>query len=234
MGRDTTHLRACTALELCLDIERTFEACNPRPTMPTSRTHDERLESLLRTSAQVFAEHGYHGTSMRDLSRATGMSLAGMYHYVRGKDDLLYRIQERCFNGFIEGVRMAAEQGADPTDRIRRLIHHHVLFYSSHASQMKVLAHEANSLSEESQAAIIELEREYLDLLTELVREARAGAPGPEHRIAAFGLVGMVNWLYTWYHPDGPISPEQLADHFAVLFLHGILAPVPSATPQTE
>jgi AcrR family transcriptional regulator len=202
--------------------------------MPTTPTHDERLEQLLHTSARVFAEHGYHGTSMRDLSRATGMSLAGMYHYVRGKDDLLYQIQERCFAGFIEGVRSAAQEGADPSDSIRRLIRHHVMFFSAHMSQMKVLAHEADSLNDDSQAAITQLEREYLDLLTELVRRARGGDRAPEHTIAAFGLVGMVNWLYTWYDPEGPISPEQLAEQFATLFLHGILAAASSTVAPAE
>jgi AcrR family transcriptional regulator len=162
---------------------------------------------------------------MRDLSRATGMSLAGMYHYVRGKDELLYQIQERCFTGFIEGVGMAARDGSNPADSIRHLIRHHVIFFASHMSQMKVLAHESESLSEDAQAAIGNLEREYLDLLTELVRAAREEEPGPRHQIAAFGLVGMVNWLYTWYDPEGPITPEQLADQYAALFLNGILAP---------
>jgi AcrR family transcriptional regulator len=202
--------------------------------MSTTPTHDERLEQLLNTSARVFAEHGYHGTSMRDLSRATGMSLAGMYHYVRGKDDLLYQIRERCFSEFIEGVRNAAQEGSDPADSIRRLVRHHVTFFSENMSQMKVLAHEADSLSEDAQTAITQLEREYLDLLTDLVRAARSSGPGPEHTIAAFGLVGMVNWLYTWYDPNGPIPPHQLADQFAALFLHGILAPQSSAVTPSD
>jgi AcrR family transcriptional regulator len=165
---------------------------------------------------------------MRDLSRATGMSLAGMYHYVRGKDDLLYQIQERCFTGFIDGARTAAKDGKDSTDRIRHLIRHHVVFFADHMSQMKVVAHEADSLSEDAKAAIDQLEREYLELVTDLIREARNGRPDTEHRIAAFGLFGMVNWLYTWYDPQGPTTPPQLADQFTELFLHGILAPAPS------
>jgi len=152
-----------------------------------------------------------------------------MYHYVRGKDDLLYQIQERCFTGFIDGARTAAQEGKDPVDRIRHLIRHHVVFFADHMSQMKVLAHEANSLSEEAKASIEQLEREYLELVTDLIREARNGRPGPEHRIAAFGLFGMVNWLYTWYDPEGPNTPDQLAEQFTELFLHGILTNPPTA-----
>src|ERR1041384_6925897 len=59
------------------------------------RPYDERLDHLLARAARVFADKGYHPTTMRDLSAASGMSLAGMYYYVRGKEDLLALIQER-------------------------------------------------------------------------------------------------------------------------------------------
>src|ERR1044071_8613102 len=57
--------------------------------------YDQKLEHILRTSARIFAEKSYHSTSMRDISRATGMSLAGLYHYCKSKDELLFLIQEQ-------------------------------------------------------------------------------------------------------------------------------------------
>src|SRR6266571_520958 len=81
------------------------------------RPYDERLDHLLARAARVFADKGYHPTTMRDLSAASGMSLAGMYYYVRGKEDLLALIQERCFTLVLEGARraVAAEhQGEAP------------------------------------------------------------------------------------------------------------------------
>jgi AcrR family transcriptional regulator len=197
--------------------------------MSNSPPYDERLDQLLATSAEVFAQQGYHGTSMRDLSRATGMSLAGMYYYVRGKDDLLFRIQERCFTGFLEGARTAVLENTDPAYRIRRLVHHHVTFFAANMSQMKVLAHESDSLTKEGQAAIDQLKREYTALLTGLVGEVRNTEPGPDEKVAAYALFGMMNWVYTWYQPNGSVSPEQLADRFADLFLHGLRNSLPAA-----
>ena len=57
--------------------------------------YDQRLQHLLASAARTFAERGFHATSMRDLSRASGMSLSGIYHYVKGKVELLYLIQDR-------------------------------------------------------------------------------------------------------------------------------------------
>src|SRR5438128_5985346 len=65
-------------------------------------TYDEKLELILRTSARIFAEKSYHSTSMRDISRATGISLAGLYHYCRSKEELLFLIQDNCFVRVLE------------------------------------------------------------------------------------------------------------------------------------
>ncbi len=184
--------------------------------------YDERLERLLAVAARVFAEKGYHATTMRDLARATGMSLAGMYYYVQGKDELLFLIQERCFQQVLAGANAAVAEGAGPAERVARFIRHHVGFFASHMSEMKVLSHEAKSLSTPRLDKINRLKRGYVDLLARLIADLdEDGDRRPDPRIAAYGLFGMMNWIYTWYDPKGPVSPETLADDFAQLFLTG-------------
>ncbi|HLB36173.1 MAG TPA: TetR/AcrR family transcriptional regulator [Gemmatimonadales bacterium] len=194
--------------------------------------YDERLEHLLRTAARVFAEKGYHATTMRDLARATGMSLAGMYYYVQGKDELLFVIQERCFQQVLAGATAAVAETSSPVERVTRFIHHHLGFFASHMSEMKVLSHEARSLTGPRLDKVNRLKRRYVDLLAELITNLDVDGDGrPDPRIAAYGLFGMMNWIYTWYDPKGPVSPETLADHFAQLFLTGALGS-PSAVAQ--
>src|SRR5437870_13412077 len=110
------------------------------------RPYDERLDHFLSRAARVFADKGYHSTTMRDLAAATGMSLAGMYYYVQGKGELLYRIQERCFTQ----VLPAAEQvlawlrsgGADPIERRQAFLRHYLVFLASDAGGIKVRPHD--------------------------------------------------------------------------------------------
>ncbi len=125
-------------------------------------TYDERLQHLLATAANIFAAHGFHSTTMRDLSRATGMSLAGMYYYVEGKDELLFLIQERCFTEILTGARAAIAAETYPLERLRRFIRHHVGFFTAHMAEMKVLSHEAESLSGERWETINRLKRTYV------------------------------------------------------------------------
>jgi AcrR family transcriptional regulator len=189
----------------------------------SSHSYDQRLERLLSTAAQVFADKGYHPTTMRELSRATGMSLAGMYYYVAGKDELLGLIQERCFAQVVEGAEEALRGLADPAERLRRFIRHHVTFFAEHMAEMKVLSHEAESLAGERQAAIGALKQRYVALLVRLLREAGIASNGqPDPKVAAYALFGMMNWIYTWYDPGGRVRPEALAEQFTQLFLHGV------------
>src|SRR5207249_10688291 len=108
------------------------------------RPYDERLDQFLSRAAKVFADQGYHSTTMRDLAAATGMSLAGMYYYVRGKEVLLHRIQERCFTRVLAGAESASEElggsHADPVERLHAFIRHHVAFFGTDPAEMKGLA----------------------------------------------------------------------------------------------
>ncbi len=187
--------------------------------------YDERREHLLGTAARVFAANGFHPTTMRDLARETGMSLAGMYHYVSGKDELLYLIQEQCFAAVLQGAGAAVAGASSPRNRLERFIRHHVTFFAGHMSEMQVLSHEAESLSGERLNSINELKRQYVALLTVLIRGVN-GENGVRYEIdsnvASYALFGMMNWIYNWYDPAGPVSPEMLSDQFARLFLDGL------------
>jgi AcrR family transcriptional regulator len=187
------------------------------------RAYDERLDHFLSRAAKVFAEQGYHSTTMRDLAAATGMSLAGMYYYVRGKEELLYRIQERCFTGVLAGAEAALARlgGVDPLERLQTFIRHHVTFFTGHMAEMKVLSHEANSLGGERQRKISAIKRRYVDLLEGLFRDAAPDDPAVERSAAAYVLFGMMNWIYNWYDPAGEIDPERLASLIARTFIGG-------------
>ena len=93
-------------------------------------SYEQRLARLLTAAARVFAQKGYHPTSMRELSRETGMSLAGIYHYVSGKDELLYLIQRRCFAQVLSGAASAGGDGPPAGERLKRVIGHHNTFFS--------------------------------------------------------------------------------------------------------
>src|SRR5689334_9987869 len=81
---------------------------------PSDSRFDRRLADVLSHASRIFCEKGYEGASMRDLSRATGMSLAGLYHYFESKEELLYLIQKHTFTTIIDSLRRKLGSSNDP------------------------------------------------------------------------------------------------------------------------
>jgi AcrR family transcriptional regulator len=108
-----------------------------RAPRPVSR-FDQRLSELLAHATDVFDEKGYEGASMRDLSRASGMSLAGLYYYFESKEKLLYLIQRQTFTTILERLRSRLEGVTDPEVRIRVFIANHLEYFLANQKAMKV------------------------------------------------------------------------------------------------
>ncbi len=190
----------------------------------TSRQYDRKLEGILRRAAAVFCERGFHQASIRDIARATGVSLAGLYYYFPSKDHLLYLIQRHTFETILEEARSALAPLADPEERLRALIHLHLKFFVAHPNEMKVLTHEAESLEDDLRRDIHAIKKSYYQLCFNQVEALRRAGKFRKMntRIAALALFGMMNWIYTWYRPDVDPEPETLAQEMTEVFFHGV------------
>src|SRR3982074_2557397 len=108
-------------------------------TAPELSRYDQKLEFILRTAARIFAEKSYHSTSMRDISRAMGVSLAGLYHYCKSKEELLFLIQDNCFGRVLDSLEERLSIAGDPLVRLRIFIENHLSFFAANMAEMKVL-----------------------------------------------------------------------------------------------
>jgi AcrR family transcriptional regulator len=190
-----------------------------------TRHYDEKLQDLLKTAAKIFADKGFHRTSVRDIARATGMSLAGLYYYFRTKEELLYLIQERCFVTLLERWEEAAQPDLDPRARIRIFAENHLSFFWHNMHEMKVMAHEDESLTGEFNEKILVLKRRYVKVLMDLIAELPESQSGQaiDLRVATFSLFGMMNWIYTWYQPKRDLSLPALMEQMLRIYFFGIL-----------
>src|SRR5437764_11434576 len=187
--------------------------------------HDQKLELILRTSARIFAEKSYHSTSMRDISRATGVSLAGLYHYCKSKEELLFLIQDHCFGRVLERVEERTRGIGDPFEKLRIFIDNHLSFFAANMAEMKVLSHEAESLEGDLHAKVSTRKEKYAKLARRILRDIQESQPAKARidlTVATYALFGMMNWIYNWYDPRGKFSVNQPADNITGLFLHGL------------
>jgi TetR/AcrR family transcriptional regulator, cholesterol catabolism regulator len=195
--------------------------------------HDQKLEFILRTAARIFAEKSYHSTSMRDISRATNVSLAGLYHYCRSKEELLFLIQDNCFGRVLERLEKQLQEVDEPVAKLSIFIENHLSFFAANMAEMKVLSHEAESLRGDLHAHVSTRKDNYTRLARKILQEVQEtnNKQSVDLTVATYALFGMMNWIYNWYDPEGKLKVHDLAQHLTQLFLGGFapgLLPGPS------
>ena len=165
---------------------------------------------------------------MRDLSRATDMSLAGLYYYFESKERLLYLIQKHAFSTIVAQLKQRLEQAEDPEERIRIFILNHLEYFLANQQAMKVLSHESATLKNELGAEVAAIKREYyricVGLLDDLKRERNLEF---STRIAVLSLFGMINWIYTWHNPRVDSDADATAREMGDIFMRGVTTSAP-------
>jgi AcrR family transcriptional regulator len=170
---------------------------------------------------------------MRDISRATQVSLAGLYYYCKSKEELLFLIQDNCFGRVHERLQERLRETTDAVTKLRLVIENHLSFFAANMAEMKVLSHEADSLAGEMHAHVTGRKQQYTRLVRRILSEVQQAqaAHGEGHdrqkldlTVATYALFGMMNWIYNWYDPHGALSVNDLVDNLTRLFLSGFLA----------
>jgi AcrR family transcriptional regulator len=162
---------------------------------------------------------------MRDLSRATGMSLAGLYYYFESKERLLFLIQKHTFTTIVERLKNRLEGVTEAQERIRIFILNHLEYFLRNQAAMKVLSHEAEALKNGFASDLAAIKRQYyricVGLLDDLKRDRGLQF---STRIAVLSLFGMMNWIYTWHNPRVDADAVSIAREMGDIFLRGVMA----------
>jgi TetR/AcrR family transcriptional regulator, cholesterol catabolism regulator len=196
---------------------------------------DARRETILETAASLFASQGYARTTIRDVARAAGLSVAGLYYYTNGKEELLFHICERSFSMVLDALADKLARTADPRARVRVVIRNHLEHFLRRMNEMKVLTREMDALEGPHATQIYALRRRYYTICRDVVSEAAAaGTRSAPVRLATMSLFGMLNWIHMWYRPDVDGDADTLADGIARIFLDGYAASGEVRAPWTE
>jgi TetR/AcrR family transcriptional regulator, cholesterol catabolism regulator len=195
--------------------------------MAQKRDTKHALREICRTAARVFYDKGYDGASMQDIAEAVGLTKAGLYHHVGSKDRLLFEIMNYGMDILDQAVISKVRDITDPGERLRQTIIGHIdLVVRTRDLEITVILHENRSLKGELRRMINARKQAYIRLLEQTITEVQAQTSSPPRispRLAAFALLGMINWLYQWYHPDGDVKEPELATTYVDFFFRGLL-----------
>jgi TetR/AcrR family transcriptional regulator, cholesterol catabolism regulator len=192
----------------------------------TRQDRPTRQAQIFEAAARIFCEKGFDKASMGDISAAMGLTKAGLYHHIRSKEELLYEIMSYGMDLFEQKVFNRVMTIDDPLDRIRATIRGHVLLVTrDRPKEITVILHESNALKGRYRDRINARKKRYVKFLEKTFRELvkRGVARRIDPAVAAFAMLGMINWIYQWYRPGGRLDETALADMLADLFLGGVL-----------
>jgi TetR/AcrR family transcriptional regulator, cholesterol catabolism regulator len=195
------------------------------PTRPALRArYEARRSEVVATAAKLFAERGYDGTSISELTAATGLAAGGLYHYIEGKDDLLIAICDELLEPLLARAREIVAAQAPPVEQLRELLTAWVAHVVAHRHHMLVFTQERQAIERQPRWRRVRSQRKAFEKILDDVL-ARGEADGSmtfaDRRLSLLALLGMVNYTPQWVRPNGRLSATEIAEGYCALVLSG-------------
>lgn len=189
-----------------------------------ARDHDEKRGAILCRAATIFARDGYDRASMAQLAGECGVSKALLYHYYASKEALLFDIVENHLRALVEAVEMADDQSLSPRIRLETLIAALLDAYRNANAEHKVQLGALSLLPLADQERLKELERRLVVVFAAAIRalNPQAFEESLYLKPVTMSLFGMLNWAYTWFRDDGPVSRRDYAKLATDLLVGGV------------
>jgi AcrR family transcriptional regulator len=189
-----------------------------------------REEQVRAVALRLFKEKGYHATSMRDIAEEVGINKGSLYSYIRSKEDLLIPVFERAMGVLLAQIEeVAADSTLTPTSRLRRAIQAHVNAVANNLDVLTVYLSEWRQLAAESLSKERTQRERYAELFLAILQDGVTSGEfrAMDTRIVMLGMIGMCNYLFRWYRPDGRLEPHQIADELIEMVMQGVRTQTP-------
>jgi AcrR family transcriptional regulator len=191
-----------------------------------------RRQAIEDVASDLFREHGYAGTSIRDIARALSVQGASLYAHVTSKEDVLWAIVDRAASRFEAAADRAeadaeARRPGDPTEALAALVRGHIAVLTADVGEASVFVHEWRALGPERRRAILERRDAYQARFRRRIEDGIAvGAFAmTDASIAASTILSAVNGVAAWYDPNGRLPADRIADHLVDLSMRMLANP---------
>ena len=208
-----------------------FAPTSRMPSIPASMSSPSRKAQIEHTATALFRSRGFAATSMRELATALGLEAGSLYSHIKSKEELLHRI---CYSRaellFASFAAATADAKAPVAAQLRRAIEAHVRVLTLDVAAASVFLYEWRHLSEPVRTEFVAMRERYEQGFRHLIQRGLDSRElhAPDAAFATLTLLASLNWLPTWYKPDGKLGPDEIAHRLAEQLLSG-LAGAPAA-----
>jgi AcrR family transcriptional regulator len=182
-------------------------------------------EDILDAAAQVFRQKGFHGASMSDIAELVNLQKASLYHHVSSKQEILLALLNRALRLLLDRISGIAAQDLPAEEKLRQMIRAYLQILAENTDLSSVLLFEHRSLDRRQHSRHVpnrdQFETLWKTVIAEGVKAKLFKCDDPA--LTTRALLGIMNWTITWYHPDGTLTIEQIADNYSDLILNGLL-----------
>jgi AcrR family transcriptional regulator len=193
------------------------------------------LDEIVSAAAKVFRTKGYHAATVRDIAEAVGILKGSLYHHFESKEALLYLVVKEPIAQMFRTIAEIADCDLTATEKLRRAILAHLEAFDRHHPHLFVYLRERESVKRRFREMIGYSPKDYERCWQQILREGVASGEfrrDLDIQVTSYGLLGMLNWAYKWYDPQGRLSIKEVAEQFTSLALGGLAAAQPR-TPGT-
>jgi AcrR family transcriptional regulator len=181
-------------------------------------------QEIIAVAARLFKEKGYRATTLEDIAAAVGMLKGSLYYYIRSKEELLYLVVRDPIRQAYKALEEIVASEAPVKVKIARAIGNHMTVFHQHYPHIAVYLHDYHHLMQQLEKTI-ETPRHYQQLWATLLEQGVATGEvrsDLDIKVTGYAILGMCNWIYRWYNPQGTLSAEEIAGIFTTLVLEGL------------
>ncbi len=184
----------------------------------------QRRTEVLATAERLFAERGFHATSVRDIAQALNIKAGSLYAHIQAKEELLWASVSAAADRFFAAVEPIVESDVVPIEKLRRVIAAHVRVVTDSAASASVYTTQWRHLTEPRRSEFAARRDAYEQMFRSLVRDCiREGTLADvDEKFATLLILSSINWVYQWYRPDGPMTPDEIARKLTNMLLNGL------------
>jgi len=181
--------------------------------------------NILNEAIKLFAEKGYHNTTLDEVAKGLGVTKAALYYYFDNKAHIIRVIMRKHIDGMNQSVKLVKSE-LSPKDKLREFIRSHIKNVTESADETKMLFEQINALPTKTRQSIEKKERQYDRALQVILQEGKENGIFniDDVKVVSYVIIGLCNWTYRWYKPKGRLTPEQISDIMINLIENGLLA----------